>query len=288
MSGAGVGFTRDPISGAATPWVDFLFNAQGEDVVSGRRSAHGHDELAQVLPDVWRALEEAGRRIEQTFRDMQDFEFTVQDGQLYLLQCRPGKRTPQATVRIALDLLDQGIIDASIALERCAGLDRAALGRPHIVAAGGGVLKALARGATASNGVAVGEIVLDGAYAQARKAAGVTVVLVRSDAETSDMAALESAAGLLTRRGARTSHAAVVARQMGKVCLVGCADLEIDDVSRTVRFGASSLREGEVITLDGNDGTVYEGAAQVKIDYPKELLRRLGALRALKGKRRAT
>jgi pyruvate,orthophosphate dikinase len=280
LSGAGVGFTRDPTSGAAAPWVDFLFNAQGEDVVSGRRSAHGHEELAAVLPQVWSALVQAGCRIERAFQDMQDFEFTVQDGQLFILQCRPGKRTARATVRIALDLLDEGIIDAPAARARCAGLDRAALGQGRVVAADGGALTALAHAATASSGVAIGPIALGAAFAAARHAAGVPVVLLRRDAETSDIAALESAVGLLTQRGARTSHAAVVARQMGKVCLVGCASMEIDAGSGSVRFGAVSLREGDVITLDGNDGTVYAGAARVVIEYAEDLLARLGALRA--------
>jgi pyruvate,orthophosphate dikinase len=280
LSGAGVGFTRDPTNGARTPWVDFLFNAQGEDVVSGRRNANGHTELAAVLPDVWSALVDAGHGIEQAFLDMQDFEFTVQEGRLYILQCRPGKRTARATVRIALDLLDEVVIRASVARERCAGLDREALGLRKIVAANGGALTALAHGATASSGVAIGEIALDARVAATRKAAGVTVVLVRRDAQTSDIAALESAAGLLTRHGARTSHAAVVARQMGKVCVVGCAELEIDESARTVRLGAGHLREGEVITIDGNEGVIYAGATQVATDYPEDLLRRLDALRA--------
>lgn len=287
-SGAGVGFTRDPTNGAPEPWVDFLFNAQGEDVVSGRRSAHGHEELASVLPEVWSALVEASHRIERAFQDMQDFEFTVQEGQLYILQCRPGKRTARAMVRIALDQLDEGTIDAPLARERCAGLDRAALGRRYIVAVDGGALVALAHAATASSGVAIGEIALDAGRAAARKAAGAAVVLLRRDAETSDIAALESAAGLLTQRGARTSHAAVVARQMGKVCLVGCTGLEIDEAARSVRLGGITLREGEVITLDGNDGAVYVGAAQVAVDYPEELLARLGALRAGKSGDTAT
>jgi len=127
--------------------------------------------------------------------------------------------------------------------------------------------------------VAVGEIALDEARAVARRAAGVPFVLVRGDAETSDIAALESAAGLLTQRGARTSHAAVVARQLGKVCLVGCAELQIDDAARTIKLGETTLREGELLTLDGNEGVVYAGAIQTKVEYPRELLARLESLR---------
>ncbi len=278
-SGAGVGFTRDPATGAPGLWVDFLFDAQGEDVVSGRRSAHGHEELAVVLPQVWQELGDAALELEQAFGDMQDFEFTVQEGRLYLLQSRAGKRTRRAAARIALDLLDEGAIGAALALERTHGLDRQALGQQRIVAEGGEPLVPLARAATATSGVAVGEIALDHARAAARNAAGTPVVLVRRDAETSDIAALELAAGLLTQRGARTSHAAVVARQMGKVCLVGCAALAIDEAARTVTIGGTTLREGDLLTLDGNEGAVHAGAARVQVGYPQELLARLEALR---------
>jgi pyruvate,orthophosphate dikinase len=283
QSGAGVGFTRDPAGGEPTLWVDFLFNAQGEDVVSGRHSASGHDELAAVLPDVWHELSDAAQRLEHAFGDMQDFEFTVQDGRLFMLQTRSGKRTPQAAARIALDLLDEGLIGPKIAMERTAGLDRKSLAQPRVVAQGGTVLSPLGRAATASSGVAIGEVALDEARAVARHEAGVPVVLVRRDAETSDIAALGLAAGLLTQRGARTSHAAVVARQLGKVCLVGCTELRIDPTARTVHVGGTTLHEGELITLDGNAGVFYAGAAQVEVKYPEDLLARLGALR-----RRAT
>ncbi len=281
-SGAGVGFTRDPASGEPALWVDFLFNAQGEDVVSGRRSANGHDELASVLPEVWQALTQAAQELERAFGDMQDFEFTVQEGRLFMLQTRSGKRTPQAAARIALDLSDEGLIGAKLALERTAGLDRQALARRCVVAQGGDAaapLVPLGHAATASSGVAVGEIALDEARAAARHGAGVAVVLVRRDAETSDIAALESAAGLLTQRGARTSHAAVVARQLGKVCLVGCTELHIDETARSIRVGETTLQEGELLTLDGNEGLLYAGATQIETVYPEELLARLEALR---------
>jgi pyruvate,orthophosphate dikinase len=282
QSGAGVGFTRDPASGEPAPWVDFLFNAQGEDVVSGRRSANGHDELAAVLPEVWQALLHAAERLEQAFGDMQDFEFTVQEGRLFLLQSRTGKRTAQAAVRIALDLLDEGRISPELARERCAGLDRQELARRCVVAQGDGAqlpIVPIGHAASASSGVAVGEIALDEARAVARHGAGVAVVLVRRDAETRDIAALDSACGLLTQRGARTSHAAVVARQLGKVCLVGCAELQIDEAARSITLGATTLQEGERLTLDGNEGRVYAGAARIETVYPEELLARLEALR---------
>ncbi|MBV2264952.1 MAG: pyruvate, phosphate dikinase [Thauera sp.] len=278
LSGAGVGFTRDPSSGEPQPWVDFLFNAQGEDVVSGRRSAHGHDELAAVAPAVWQALLDATACLERAFGDMQDFEFTVQQGVLHLLQTRAGKRTPRAAARIALDLLDEGVIDAETARARTAALDARALAERRIARADGAALVPLGHAASAASGVACGEIVFDEARARARHAAGAKLILVRQDAETRDLAALELAEGLLTRRGARTSHAAVVARQLGKVCLVGCEALHLDEAERTLEIGGHLLREGELLTLDGNEGAIHAGAATFVEFVPQELLVRLDAL----------
>jgi pyruvate, orthophosphate dikinase len=235
--------------------------------------------LATVLPGVWLALGNAAQQLEHAFADMQDFEFTVQDGRLFMLQTRAGKRTLEAAARIALDMLDQGLITTDMARKRTAGLDRTALARSRIVAQNGEALMPLARAATASSGVAVGEVALDEVRAVARFSAGVQVVLVRRDAETSDIAALQAATGLLTQRGARTSHAAVVARQLGKVCLVGCAELQIDDASRTIKIGNTTLREGDMLSLDGNEGGVYAGAVQTEIEYPAQLLARLDLLR---------
>jgi pyruvate,orthophosphate dikinase len=218
---------------------------------------------------------------------MQDFEFTVQDGRLFMLQTRSGKRTPQAAARIALDLLHEGLIGPQLALERTAALDRESLACPRVVSRGGAPLTPLGRAATASSGVAVGEVAFDEARAVARHAAGAPVVLVRRDAETGDIAALESATGLLTQRGARTSHAAVVARQLGKVCLVGCNELQIDETARSLQIGGTTLHEGELITLDGNEGAFYAGAAQVEVSYPEEVLAGLEALRKRGAKTRA-
>lgn len=279
-SGAGVGFTRHPSSGERQPWVDFLFNAQGEDVVSGRRSAQGHDELAQVAPTVWAELLDATHRLETEFRDMQDFEFTVENGHLYLLQTRNGKRTAQAAARIALDLAEEGLISRTEALARTAELDADHLAVARVVgAADGQPLQPLAHAVSAAHGVAIGEIALDEARAQTRQAAGAPVVLLRPEAETRDIVALDIAQGLLTIRGARTSHAAVVARQLGKVCLVGCEALQIDLARRTVRLGDQTLAEGERITLDGNDGAIYRGAAQIVREVPQALMDRLSKLR---------
>jgi pyruvate,orthophosphate dikinase len=283
-SGSGVGFTRDPVSGEPKLWIDFLFNAQGEDVVSGRRSAYGHDELASVMPAVWQALGETAAKLEREFGDMQDFEFTVQDAHLYLLQTRNGKCSAQALARIALDLFDAGVISAELARERTAALKLGDLVTTRTVSSDGEPLTPLSHAASASSGVAVGEIAFDEAAAQARHAAGVAVILVRRDAETADIAALELAAGLLTQRGARTSHAAVVARQLGKVCLVGCAEMQLDETGRTLQIGETTLHEGDLLTLDGNDGTVYAGAVHTAIAPLVDLQNRLKHLRAAQGK----
>jgi pyruvate,orthophosphate dikinase len=234
--------------------------------------------LAAVLPAVWHELQEAAGVLERAFGDMQDFEFTVQDGHLYLLQARTGRRSRRAAARIALDLLKEGIIDAAQARERTAGLDRAALAQTRVVNARGERPAPLAQAASASPGVAIGEIALDAARAQARRQSGAQVVLVRRDAETSDVAALEIATGLLSQRGARTSHAAVVGRQLGKVCLVGCTALQIDEVGRAIRLGEAMLREGEILSLDGNEGLVYAGAVRTELEVPEDLLERLAAL----------
>lgn len=283
-SGSGVGFTRDPVSGEPSLWIDFLFNAQGEDVVSGRRSAFGHDELASVMPAVWQALGETAAKLEREFGDMQDFEFTVQDSHLYLLQTRNGKCSTQAQARIALDLFDAGVISAEVALERTAALKLDDLVTTRTVSSDGKPLAPLSHAASASSGVAVGEIAFDEPAAQARHAAGESVILVRRDAETADIAALELATGLLTQRGARTSHAAVVARQLGKVCLVGCTEMQLDETGRTLQIGETTLREGDLLTLDGNDGAIYAGAVHTAIAPLVNLQDRLEHLRSAQGK----
>jgi len=287
-SGAGVGFTRDPSSGEAALWVDFLANAQGEDVVSGQRNAHGHATLAQTLPQAWEALQQAARTLEHELGDMQDFEFTVQDGQLYLLQTRSGKRTPRAAARIALDLYEGGLIERQTARERTAHLKAKDLVLQQLAPSDGASAagteqqgpQELARASSACSGIASGEIALDPERAIERTRAGVPVILVRPDAQTDDIEALQRVQGLLTLRGARTAHAAVVARQLGKVCLVGCESLRIDAQRQTVAFGPHEYAVGQTLTLDGNQGIVYAGALAV-VDVPDTpLQRRLQALRS--------
>jgi pyruvate,orthophosphate dikinase len=277
-SGAGVGFTRDPTTGAPGLWIDYLPNAQGEDVVSGRRVAHGAADLARTMPAVWQELVDDAARLEAAFADMQDIEFTVQDGHLHLLQARAGKRSPLAALRIALDLADEGVIDAAIARERTRKLAVERIVTTRVAGGDGATVAPLGHGASANAGVATGEIALDETRAKLRAAAGAALVLVRRDAETADLAALELAHGLLTARGARTSHAAVVARQLGKACIVGCATLSIDFAARSVRFGDRTLAEGDLVTLDGNTGAIYAGAVRTVEERPVDLLSRLAKL----------
>ena len=283
-SGAGVGFTRDPTCGNNAIWVDFLANAQGEDVVAGQRNAHGHEVLAQTAPDAWNELQAIALRLEQEFQDMQDFEFTVEDGALYMLQTRAGQRTPLAAARIALDLLDEGLISPEQALERTHSLQDSDLSTQRLVAQdpdqpGNTPVMPVAQALSACNGVVSGEIALDAQRVHERASAGVAVVLVRQDTQTSDIAALDAAVGLLTQRGARTSHAAVVARQMNKVCLVACSALQIDEAHRSVRLGEQVFAEGDVITLDGNDGLVYAGPVATVAVTDEDVRARLAALR---------
>ena len=280
LSGAGVGFTRNPVTGERAPWVDFLFDAQGEDVVSGRCRAHGHEQLASAAPALWEELQGAGATLERLFLDMQDFEFTVQEGRLYFLQSRAGKRGARAAARIALDMVDEGLISREAALGRLESIEQDALSVQRVVAEHGEQIEPAASAASAGAGVASGEIALDEAQARKRSGEGASVILVRRDAETEDIAALRVAAGILTERGARTSHAAVVARQLEKVCLVGCEALSIDPAARTIRLGSAQLSEGDVISLDGNEGRVYIGRVRTRAERPRELLQRLARLRA--------
>jgi len=255
------------------------FNAQGEDVVSGRLVAQGHATLALAMPAVWAKLRDGAATLERALGDMQDIEFTVQDGQLYFLQTRGGKRSARATVRIALDMLDEGLIATDVARERTAPIDIASLTSIRLLDEDGQMAAPLAHAASANVGVTSGEIALDTPRTLERGAQGAAVVLIRRDADTADIAALQVSAGLLTRNGSRTAHAAVVARQMGKVCLVGCTDLVIDEAARTVSLGGSKLREGDPITLDGDAGAVYAGAMRTVTEPLTDLQQRLRRLR---------
>ncbi len=261
-SGSGVGFTRDPISGQKQLWVDYLRNAQGEDVVSGRRTVRNSNQLADFQPSVWSALHTAADQLERHFKDMQDIEFTVHRGELFMLQTRAGKRTALAHARITLDLLAEGLIDRACARERVkeVKLSELATTVPVTLDRGSALTSTpIATATPASSGWVSGHVALDQASARTLHAKGSPVILVRQDAETLDLPALELSIGMLTQRGARTSHAAVVARQLGKACLVACSAMRIDLQSRQATFGDALVREGDAITLNGNEGHVYRG-----------------------------
>jgi len=223
-----------------------------------------------------------GGEAERELRDMQDFEFTVENGRLFLLQTRDGKRTPLAAARGALDMADEGLIDPETARQRTAGIAPEALGVTVLANAGEQSPVPLAHAASAASGVVSGVVALDESRARQFCGAGKAVILVRRDAETRDIAALDLAAGLLTQRGARTSHAAVVARQLGKVCLVGCEAMRIDEQAGRVMFGDRGFSEGDWLTLDGNTGDVHAGEVGIRIIIPEALVARLAALRGLR------
>jgi pyruvate,orthophosphate dikinase len=269
-SGSGVGFTRNPSDGTKALYVDFLPNAQGEDVVSGRSNAFGMEELERRAPLAHRQLVEATGLLEHEFQDMQDFEFTVEDGRLFILQARSGKRTPLAALRIATDLVREGKIPAKAGLALLKNVDIEAIEALALEPPEGTV--AAARAVPASAGVAVGVAVFDPARLSSYKQKGKPVILMRDRTETTDISALADAEALVTAHGARTSHAAVVARQLGKVCLVGCQSLRIDASLRRGTMGDAEIKEGETITADGTTGLIYLGAIPVKRVRPKDLV----------------
>ncbi|SMF12437.1 pyruvate phosphate dikinase [Cellulosimicrobium cellulans J34] len=257
-SATGVCFTRNPATGAKELYGEFLVDAQGEDVVAGIRTPRPLAEMETVLPDAFRELRATMDRLEQHYGDMQDIEFTVDDGVLYLLQTRAGKRTAQAALRVARELVDEGVIDRDTALRR---LDPAQLDQLlHPALDPGHGATPLTRGLNASPGAAVGRVVLDAETAVERGKAGEAVVLVRWETNPDDIAGVIAAQGVLTAHGGMTSHAAVVARGMGKPCVAGAGALRIDADARRVTVGDHVLAEGDTITLDGTTGDVYLGA----------------------------
>jgi pyruvate,orthophosphate dikinase len=271
-SGAGVAFTRDPATGEREMYFDFQFNAQGEDVVGGRQRLQDRDRLRRVLPKMWTRLNEICRELEALQGDAQDFEFTVEAGQLFLLQTRCAKRTAWAAVKIAVDMVAEGLLKPPAALACLQGI---ALDQVVRTRFGPPLPPALTTAQGASLGVTSGAIALDSAAAKRLAATGVPVILVRGQTVTTDIEGMALAAGILTGSGGRTSHAAVVARQLGKVCLIGCPTLEIDLDRRQCHIGGQALSEGEFLSLDANTGAVYPGRLAVLTTHPTECLARI-------------
>lgn len=264
-SGAGVAFSRDPSTGARLAVIDVLFDAQGEDVVSGRRTPETEDRLAGALPAVTGELHAVLERLEQEFGDVQDVEFTVEEGKLWILQTRAAKRTPRAALRIAIDLVHEGVITRQQARERIAGIDLAALAEASLILS----QPPIAVGMGASGGIAAGRAVFDSDSARRLAAAGDPVILMRPDTSTDDVAGFAAAAGIVTAVGGRTAHASLVARQMGKPCLVGCSALQVDAGAQRASIGATAISAGDWITLDGNEGRLYLGRCEIVLRRPE-------------------
>jgi pyruvate,orthophosphate dikinase len=256
-SGTGVAFTRDPATGEAGLWGEFLVNAQGEDVVAGIRTPQPIATMKDRFPAAHRQLEETAANLEEHYREMQDLEFTIEAGTLYLLQTRTGKRTAAAALRIAVEMVEEGLLTREEAVARVDPGQLDQLLHPMIDPAATYVVAA--KGLNASPGAATGRIVLDADSAEEQGKAGEAVILVRTETTPDDIHGVIEARGVLTARGGMTSHAAVVARGMGKPCVAGCEALAIDLRERRIRLGEHELAEGDVLTIDGGTGEVIPG-----------------------------
>ncbi|MGO1511332.1 MAG: pyruvate, phosphate dikinase [Actinomycetaceae bacterium] len=260
-SGTGVCFTRDPSTGESGMYGDYLVNAQGEDVVAGIRNTLHLTDLETLDPTSYADLRAAMRRLETHYRDLCDIEFTIEQGKLWLLQTRVGKRTAGAAFRVATQLVDENLITMDEAIARVTGAQLSQLMFPQFDPAA--AKEHLTTGLSASPGAAVGEIVLDTAQAEARSAAGADVILVRRETNPDDLGGMIVAKGVLTSRGGKTSHAAVVARGMGTCAVVGAEQIDVDPAAGTVTVGERVLRAGDVIAIDGTTGEVFLGDVPV-------------------------
>jgi len=257
-SGTGVGFTRNPATGAKEFYGEFLMNAQGEDVVAGVRTPVPIQELEGIMPDVYHQLRDHTSLLEKQYKDVQDFEFTIQEGKLYLLQTRAGKRTGPAAVQVAVDMVKEGLITPVEALLRVEPEQLNQL--LHPVLDERKPLEVIARGLPASPGAAVGQIVFTADDAVAQGKAG-PVVLVRGETVPDDIHGMEVAVGILTSRGGMTSHAAVVTRGMGKPCVAGCGEAEVNEDKKELKINDLVFQEGDWISIDGSTGRVIKGQA---------------------------
>src|SRR3989441_2531419 len=260
-SGTGVGFTRDPRTGERCFYAEFLANAQGEDVVAGIRTPERIETLRERMPRIYDELLAIAERLERHYKDMQDIEFTIQEGALYLLQTRSGKRSARAAVQVAIDLVRESVIDQHTALLRVPPRELGQLFRPVLdpkdkagaLAEG----RLLARGLAAAPGGAVGHVVFSADRAVELARDGQQVILVRPETSPEDVAGMYAAEGIVTARGGRTSHAAVVAVGMGKSCVVGAGDIAVDEARRVFEVHGRIVREGDVIAVDGAGGLVF-------------------------------
>ena len=261
-SGTGVAFTRDPATGEKKLFGEYLINAQGEDVVAGIRTPQKIAKLAEDMPEVYKQFVEIATKLENHYRDMQDMEYTIEEGKLYMLQTRNGKRTAAAAIKIAVDLVNEGMITTDEAVLKVEPKQLDALLHPQFDASALKQAKAIAEGLAASPGAACGMIYFTAEEAVAAAKTGKKVVLVRQETSPEDIEGMAHSQGILTARGGMTSHAAVVARGMGTCCVAGCNTLRVDEEAKTATFGDRVLHEGDWLSLDGSTGKVY--AEQIK------------------------
>ena len=256
-SGTGVAFTRDPSTGERALYGEYLMNAQGEDVVAGVRTPVPISEMERQMPEIYRQFIEYSDKLEHHYRDMMDLEFTVEKSRLFMLQCRVGKRTGAAAVRIATEMVDEGLIDKATAIRRVSADHLDQLIHPQVDKARSSKTK-IATGLAASPGAAVGIAVFDADVA-AERGAGEKVILVRDETNPDDVHGMIASQGILTARGGKTSHAAVVARGFGTPCVVGCDEITVDANNRRFSVNGTTITEGDWISIDGSDGSVYAG-----------------------------
>ena len=259
-SGTGVAFTRDPATGEKKLMGEFLMNAQGEDVVAGVRTPQHIDQLKEVMPDVYNEFVEICHKLEDHYRDMQDMEFTIEDRKLYMLQTRNGKRTAFAALKIACDLVDEGMIDEAKAVSMIEPRNLDTLLHPTFDTEAVKKATPIGKGLAASPGAASGQIVFTAEDAKAWADAGKKVVLVRLETSPEDIEGMKASQGILTVRGGMTSHAAVVARGMGTCCVSGLSEIVMDEENKKFELGGKTFHEGDVISFDGTTGNVYDGA----------------------------
>ena len=257
--GTGVAFTRDPATGAKGLFGEFLTNAQGEDVVAGVRTPMHISEMEQKFPEAFAEFKKVCQTLESHYRDMQDMEFTVEHGKLYMLQTRNGKRTAQAALKIACDLVDEGMRTEQEAVLMIDPRNLDTLLHPQFDAAALKKAEAIGKGLGASPGAACGKIVFTADDAEAWKARGEKVVLVRLETSPEDITGMKASQGILTVRGGMTSHAAVVARGMGTCCVSGCSDIIMDEANKKFTLGGKEFHEGDFISIDGSTGNIYDG-----------------------------
>ncbi|MEE0419293.1 MAG: pyruvate, phosphate dikinase [Lachnospiraceae bacterium] len=258
-SGTGVAFTRDPATGEKHLMGEFLMNAQGEDVVAGVRTPQKIDQLKEVMPEVYDQFIKICDKLEDHYRDMQDMEFTIEDRKLYMLQTRNGKRTAQAALKIACDLVDEKMITEEKAVSMIDPRNLDTLLHPQFDAAAIKAAEPVAKALAASPGAACGKIVFTAEDAKEWAARGEKVVLVRLETSPEDIEGMKAAQGILTVRGGMTSHAAVVARGMGTCCVSGCSDIAMDEANKKFVLGGKEYHEGDEISIDGSTGKIYDG-----------------------------